>query len=302
MRLVILAIILLASINGESTALRSLTTSANELPRLLRSHTIMTTEREERAGGVVEKVSTVIKSTAAKLEQTKELKGYLKQQQSADEVFGLLKLTDKTDNILANPKIKAWAKYIKMFNEKNPKDQVQMIDLLTARLGEDVASRMIEAAKSLPSSKKLADKLQTDQFRGWIDRETTPGALLKILKLDDSANIGNANFQALEKYVGVYNHRFKTKQLDFLEVFRRAYGGEKKLAKALIALPDTNANAKELQRVLFTKWSKEWTRNSFLRNVLKRNEHNWFNHPYANVFIHYSNFLTDQRKVRNALQ
>ncbi|KAG1694406.1 hypothetical protein DVH05_021486 [Phytophthora capsici] len=229
-----------------------------------------------------------------------ELKGYLKQQQSVDDVFALLKLTDKTDNILTHPKIKAMAKYIKMFNDKNPRNRVQMVDLLSARLGDDVASRMIEAAKSIPTSAKMANKLQTDQFRGWIERKTTPVELVAVLKLNNPANLGNANFKALKKYLDVYNHHFK-KDMDFVEVFRRAYGGQQHLAKALVALPEANTNAKELQRMLFTKWSKQWTRDGYLTEVLKRDDSNWFNHQLANVFIHYSNFLNDMPRVRNVV-
>ncbi|KAG1689148.1 hypothetical protein DVH05_002786 [Phytophthora capsici] len=227
-----------------------------------------------------------------------ELKGYLKQQQSVDDVFALLKLTDKTDNILTHPKIKAMAKYIKMFNDENPRNPVQMVDLLSARLGDDVASRMIEAAKSIPTSAKMANKLQTDQFRGWIERKTTPVELAAVLKLNNPANLGNANFKALEKYLDVYNHHFK-KNMDLVEVFRRAYGGQQHLAKALVALPEANTNGKELQSMLFTKWSKQWTRNGYLREVMKRDNYNWFDHQLANVFIHYSNFLNDMPRVRN---
>ncbi|KAK1941112.1 hypothetical protein P3T76_007818 [Phytophthora citrophthora] len=295
---VFLAILLFVSVATESTALQSLSTNTNDVPRLLRSHPITTTEGEERVGGL-NTIANAVKSTAAKFKQTKELKGYLKQQQSADEVFALLKLTDKTDNILTHPKIEAMAKYITMLNKENPRNRVQLIDVLAARLGDDVVSRMIEAAKSIPTSKKLADKLQTDQFRGWFERETTPVALVGILKLDDAANMGNANFKVLEKYLNVYNSHFN-KKMNIVEVFRRGYGGQQNLAKALVALPETNTNAKELQRQLFTKWATvdKYTRNEYLKNVMKRDDTNWFSHPLANVFIHYSNFL-NKAKVPN---
>ncbi|KAG7384327.1 hypothetical protein PHYPSEUDO_002792 [Phytophthora pseudosyringae] len=259
-------------------------TTTGSTTRLLRT--------EARAVGF-DKVAKLVASTKAQYNENKQLRGWLKEEQSADDVFMLLKLEDGTKNVLTSPKIKAWASYISLFNNKYQNDRVHMIDILSARYGEDGASKMIEAAKSVPGSKALAEKLQTDQFRGWLQGKKSPIKVLRILKLDDPANLDSVNVDALIKYLGVFNHRTK-KTTSMLDLFTRAYGGEQKLVQKLVTAPASN----KLETALFTQWLLHgWDRETVMTGVFKLHQHDWFSSPAAPLLIRYSTFYLDKVKA-----
>ncbi|ETL80275.1 hypothetical protein F441_19907 [Phytophthora nicotianae CJ01A1] len=272
--------------------------------RLLRTTAINYDDDEERLAGF-DTITKLVKSGKEKYKESKQLKSWLKDKQSADEVFGLLKLDDGVGNVLTKEKVKVWASYVSKFNKKYQNDRVYMIDMLVARYGDDGVSMMIEAAKRDPVAKKLADKLQTDQFRGWIRSEKSADDVFKILKLDDPANIANSNMNAWLKYLDVFNHRFRDKATNMLDTFTRVYGGEKELAKMLVAaqkVPATKLQAEELQAALFTKWFKNgWQTKDVMTQVLKLDKTNWAISPDAVILTHYNKFYKNQ-VIRNDIQ
>ncbi|KAF4045579.1 hypothetical protein GN244_ATG02028 [Phytophthora infestans] len=210
--------------------------------------------------------------------ENNQLTVWLKDKQSADKVFGLLKLDDGAENVLTHSKFKAWESYISMFNNKYPNDEMHMIDMLTKRYGDDVVSRMIEAVKTKPGMEKLAGKLQTDLFRGWFRQSKSPDDVLKILKLDDPANIDKGNLDAW---------------------LQRAYGNEIGLAKKLATVQKPNgAQPNDVEVALFSKWlKKKMNRKAVVTKVFKLQEGEKLKDKNLAVFLlRFSSYYTNAPK------
>ncbi|EEY67343.1 secreted RxLR effector peptide protein, putative [Phytophthora infestans T30-4] len=237
--------------------------------------------------------------------ENNQLTVWLKDKQSADKVFGLLKLDDGADNVLTHSKFKAWESYISMFNNKYPNDEMHMIDMLTKRYGDDVVSRMIEAVKTKPGMEKLAGKLQTDLFRGWFRQSKSPDDVLRILKLDDPANIDKGNLDAWLKFLDVFNKRFPNSRTNMLDSFERAYGNEIGLAKKLATVQKPNgAQPNDVEVALFSKWlKKKMNRKAVVTKVFKLQEGEELKDKNLAVFLlrfssYYTNAPKPHKRVR----
>ncbi|KAF1793661.1 hypothetical protein GQ600_6682 [Phytophthora cactorum] len=293
---------LLASVVGvplasdpEMAVLSPLTTHSMGVAtmRLLRTNAVNDEDEEERLAGF-DKITKLIQSGKEKYKESKQLKSWLKEKQSADDVFSLLKVDEEVGNVLTSEKITLLAAYISKFNKKYRNDRTYMIDMLVTRYGDDGVSKMIETAKSDPAAKKLAEKLQTDQFRGWIRNDKSADDVFRILKLDDPANIADLNLNAWLKYLDAFNHRFPEKATNTLDTFKGVYGGDKELAKMLVAalkVPATKAQAERLQIAQFTQWFENgWRTEDIMTKVLKLDNRNWATSPDAVILAHYNKF------------
>ncbi|KAF4128593.1 hypothetical protein GN958_ATG22215 [Phytophthora infestans] len=217
--------------------------------------------------------------------ENNQLTVWLKDKQSADKVFGLLKLDDGAENVLTHSKVKAWESYISMFNNKYPNDEMHMIDMLTKRYGDDVVSRMIEAVKP--------------------NRSKSPDDVLKILKLDDPANIDRGNLDAWLKFLDVFNKRFTNSRTNMLDSFERAYGNEIGLAKKLATVQKPNgAQPNDVEVALFSKWlKKKMNRKAVVTKVFKLQEGEKLKDKNLAVFLlrfssYYTNAPKPHKRVR----
>lgn len=91
----------------------------------------------------------------------------------------------KESNILANPKLDEWITYMKAFNKKFPKKQTSLVTTLTTHYADDDLARMIQAAKKVPGTAKIAKRLEIEQIYRWLEHQKTPKEVFNLLKLDD---------------------------------------------------------------------------------------------------------------------
>ncbi|KAG1684436.1 hypothetical protein DVH05_011144 [Phytophthora capsici] len=100
-------------------------------------------------------------------------------------MFAILKL-DKVDDLLTNPVLNLWVRYMKEFNELYPKQATTMIKTFTQSYGDEKVALMIqEAAKS--SDEKVvefAKNLQTAQINQWMVDKKTPKEMLTVLGIN----------------------------------------------------------------------------------------------------------------------
>uniref|UniRef100_H3GWD2 RxLR effector protein n=1 Tax=Phytophthora ramorum TaxID=164328 RepID=H3GWD2_PHYRM len=189
------------------------------------------------------------------------LRNWLKEGQSADNVANLLNLDDKVDSVLSNPNFNALAKYISKFNKRNPEKKVSMIEVLTNRYGEPAVSKMLVAAKNVESRKVWATKLQGDQVAGWINSEKTAVDVFKILKLNDAATLPlkTRNLEAWKNYVTILTKRKLGPATTMFETFRNVYkdDGLAKLIETSKMQVGVGPVAMDLKTSLFTSWKTE---------------------------------------------
>ncbi|KAL4114312.1 hypothetical protein KRP22_004556 [Phytophthora ramorum] len=278
------------------TVARVLKANRNEFPlkRFLRADSAYDANGEERAVSV-SGLAGAIKSKTSAIKESAKLNLWLTTRKSAPQVFKLLKIDDTINDVLTNPKMNVLAKYISMYNKKNPNNQVSMVDLLSAHYGGEAAvARMFVKAKQSEATTSLATKLQAEQVAGWLKNDKSTDDVFKILLLDDAnANpLGTRRLTAWLNYMSEFNRLNPEKKTTMLQTFSTAYGGDKGVAKFLYAsqyMYGSETMAKKLETALFMKWAKERLKpGQVTKNVLNLNDNN---RPYAPMLKRYQAFF-----------
>ncbi|KAE8955734.1 hypothetical protein PR002_g31699 [Phytophthora rubi] len=103
---------------------------------------------------------------------------------SADEVFQLLKLDKAGNSLLSSPKLESWLAYAKAFNLKSPQNEASMITTFRAAYGDAELAKIIQTAKGVPNTEKMAKELQVAQFNLWMREGMKPEDVYsKVFKL-----------------------------------------------------------------------------------------------------------------------
>ncbi|KAK1941022.1 hypothetical protein P3T76_007728 [Phytophthora citrophthora] len=116
--------------------------------------------------------------------KTEMLQEWVKKGLITDDTFRLLTLGNAADDLLNGSLLSAWATYIKVFNQQNPTEQLSLIAVLTARFGDEAVSTMIEAAKKVPTYHTIANSIQSEQMKLWLDAGKIPDDIFVSLKLN----------------------------------------------------------------------------------------------------------------------
>ncbi|ETP39267.1 hypothetical protein F442_13251 [Phytophthora nicotianae P10297] len=79
--------------------------------------------------------------------------------------------------------------------------------ILAAGNGDKVLLNMLEAAKKVPTTEKLASKLQNEQIQGWLSSKKTPSDVFKLFDLDknEEAVFSSPFFKSWLSYFGDFN-------------------------------------------------------------------------------------------------
>ncbi|ETL86275.1 hypothetical protein L917_14284, partial [Phytophthora nicotianae] len=95
-----------------------------------------------------------------------------------------------------------WAKFLDDFNKADSTSATTLFSFLKSRYDEDVFVNMLIAAKNVPSTEKIATRIQAEQTALWLEKGKNPGVVFKLLKLDDVdvSLLENPLFVAWMKY------------------------------------------------------------------------------------------------------
>ncbi|GMF43207.1 unnamed protein product [Phytophthora fragariaefolia] len=121
------------------------------------------------------------KAVAVKLQEA-QLINWMTTGQTADDVFKLLKLDGKTENVFDDPAFRTWMSYVSKLNQKNPAKPIAIDVLLKNYYELDLAS-MIVSSKNNAQEKKntilahILTDLQTMLFKRWKHDDVTPNML-----------------------------------------------------------------------------------------------------------------------------
>ncbi|ETO63889.1 hypothetical protein F444_18476 [Phytophthora nicotianae P1976] len=193
---------------------------------------------------------------ARKLE--KELLGqWLQRDLEPEKAMMLLNLDNHVDVVLKSENLRTFEKYIAEYNGKNSNSQLSLLGMLTEKFGEVGVAKAIVSAKENSNSAWVANKLQKQQFQGWLDNGMTVDDLFTHLKLkaDDTAVFGRS-LNTLDDYVKLYNTATAKKDT-LMGVLLRGFGGESALANKLSqarVYTETHTKATKLLTMQFQKW------------------------------------------------
>ncbi|ETL80627.1 hypothetical protein L917_18895 [Phytophthora nicotianae] len=175
-------------------------------------------------------------STIAKRIQAEQTRFWLDNKVAPADIFKTLNLNKAGDNIFENPLFSAWINYADDFHLMHSDTQLATMPTLLTHYNDRKLSSMIMAAVEIPSTKTLAERVQSELTN-------------KLLE--------NPLFPVWTKYVAYYNSmNFKTKY-DLIATLTYYYGGDRELTKMLMAAvkePNTNKLATELQDLQIARW------------------------------------------------
>ncbi|KAJ8552458.1 hypothetical protein ON010_g10086 [Phytophthora cinnamomi] len=135
-----------------------------------------------------------------------------------------------------------------------------MILAMTSGFGDEALASVLIAAKKVPSTEKLATKLQADQIQFWLNRKETPENLFKnVLFLDDSVDdiLTNPLLNTWDTYLEAFNAKRPLKERESMIDLFRATFSDQDLTTMLIAAKEvasTKNVATDLETALLNQW------------------------------------------------
>ncbi|KAG1694405.1 hypothetical protein DVH05_021485 [Phytophthora capsici] len=124
-----------------------------------------------------------------------------------EEYFRVLKLDAGIDQLLTNPNLVTWITFLGQFNAKNPGKGTTMIKIFTKVYGDEPLATMLEAAKKVPKTKKVATQFQEGQFKQWIRDKKDPQKIQEILKREKETDLHADILQTYEKFYKLHNKK-----------------------------------------------------------------------------------------------
>ncbi|GMF23514.1 unnamed protein product [Phytophthora lilii] len=188
-----------------------------------------------------------------------QLEKWKKLGKSTDDVFvNVLKLDDKADDILTNPKFDAWVAYNRL-TEANP--EAAVLTSLKTRYGENGLSNILEMGTKVDSVKDFATTLQTMQLKNWKElKKSADDVFANVLMLSGKPDglLANPRFSVWSKYLEIVPRRSKL-DTPMIDTLRNHYTDDV-LARNLVdaqAVPSTKSVAMNLKDSLVNKWVLE---------------------------------------------
>ncbi|KAL3663753.1 hypothetical protein V7S43_011168 [Phytophthora oleae] len=190
--------------------------------------------------------------------QAEQTASWLKNEKTPDDLFTLLRLNREGDILLENPIFDAWVKYADDFREMYPKVSFDPIATISDHYPAAAVAKMIVEASKSPSTSSIAHRLNTEQFRDWLNSHQSPVRVFSLLELDKA---GDKLFQSPVigtwlNYANFYNTR--RQKVSVTTLLKKRFGDEV-LAGILTdaqQVPATKEEATKLLTSLVGRWPK----------------------------------------------
>ncbi|KUF78850.1 hypothetical protein AM587_10000641 [Phytophthora nicotianae] len=173
-------------------------------------------------------------------------------------VFKMFMVDSKVDELLTNPQFIAWTKYVDEFNAKNPANQASMIPPIVTHYGDDAVFGMLEAAKKVQSTEKLASKLQAEQIQKLLSSNHSPTYVFKALNLDKTGDevFSTPLFTTWFNYLKTFNDKNPDKKESLLTSIHRYYQDHDvaRIVEKAMTNPSTVKLANQLQDERYSRW------------------------------------------------
>ncbi|GMF27326.1 unnamed protein product [Phytophthora lilii] len=114
-----------------------------------------------------------------------------------DDVFALLKLGKAGDQVFRSSMFTFWTKYLDDYNIANPDRKTSVISALSVSHSDEAVFKFLESAKKIPSTEKLATKLQAEQLEYFLKKRKSPEDVAVVLNVQDKTD---ANWQKWKNY------------------------------------------------------------------------------------------------------
>ncbi|GMF57810.1 unnamed protein product [Phytophthora fragariaefolia] len=230
------------------------------------------------------------KEVAKALEAT-QLKWWLKQDYSPQQILETQKLDKGVDAVLDGAPFAMWLKHLEAYNKKHLRDGKMMpqttLDIFTAKYGEEGFLKLLGQLDDSPGATKFQDEI----VKNWMANPDHPLNMFKRLKLDEAGDglLTNPLLSIWTKYMQEFNKEYKFAQTTMIQTFTKSYGDEKMatMIQAAMKVPETEQFAKNLQSAQFEQWMMQnKSPDDIYKKVLKLDSND---SPKADIWRAYHN-------------
>ncbi|KAG7390769.1 hypothetical protein PHYPSEUDO_006888 [Phytophthora pseudosyringae] len=196
----------------------------------------------------------------AKQLRSELLAAWLKDGQSVDNVFKLLKLSDDGFEALTSRKLEILDEYIAKFNSDKGAHETLLKTLTTGFGGESKFVTILAQAKTDSGTVTMARKLEKGLLSQWGHENLQPDNVMKLLKLDNGVDnvLTSENLRTFQKYIAEFNTKNPNNQVTLLGSLTAKYG-EADVARTLVSAiwrRSTEKLATGLQKQQLEGWLK----------------------------------------------
>ncbi|KAL4086400.1 hypothetical protein PRIC1_014104 [Phytophthora ramorum] len=240
-------------------------------------------------------------ATMAKNLQIEQNALWLEAGKTPDNIFSLLKLDKAGDQLFAMPQVNTWMAYIDRFNKVHPDQKTTMLSKLSGLYKEESLVTMLIAAKNVPSTEKIAVRVQAGLTQLWLKDAKSPDEIFTLMKLDGAADsvLQNPLFSAWTKYIDDFNLNHPKKEMKAIYTLVDHYSTAALTKMILDAkkVPRTESIATKLNTELFTYWKTSGNTPKFIFPLLKLNGEgdNLFKSPTFVAWLQYITFFKDAK-------
>ncbi|GMF63827.1 unnamed protein product [Phytophthora fragariaefolia] len=266
--------------------------------RLLRTYKTENAIKEERAitipglSKIKEWVTLHVSWFKTWYNNGKQANIWMNEKKTPDEVFKILKLDEDINTVLNNPKLTTWVAFMRIYNKNNKGKTVTLIGMLTKHYGNLPLTKMIETARRNPATRRLANRLQTDQLVGWAGNGLSTDVVYMTLKVGDGTVdklLANPALNVWFYYFNRMNNHDPDREVNLIKKLRSSYD-DMELAKAIeVATKEktTEFIAKELQTAQFKLWKADGRDPRTVFNMLMLDTKKWPYDPNVDVYRAY---------------
>uniref|UniRef100_H3GFB8 RxLR effector PexRD54 WY domain-containing protein n=1 Tax=Phytophthora ramorum TaxID=164328 RepID=H3GFB8_PHYRM len=202
---------------------------------------------------VAAKRGRATESIGTKLEEV-QLKSWLSDGKTADDVFKLLQLNKDGDTIFASSVWSVWSSYLTKLDKENV-DELMFVVLKKHYGGDEGVAKMVTIANKEASTKDIGRKLKEEL---WRSQGKDGDDVFKLLKLDEE---GQKFFEspALSTWVS-YVSKLNKQNPGAISQLEKRFGGDIELARMIGFAKQQAANAvtekviTQLQNLQFKQW------------------------------------------------
>nr|KAH7495965.1 RxLR effector protein PSR2 [Phytophthora ramorum]KAH7496246.1 RxLR effector protein PSR2 [Phytophthora ramorum] len=210
---------------------------------------------------VVEAALKVKSSSAiAKTVQAEQFERWMAGGQSTGGVFTFLALDKAGDELLGNPLLNTFTKYMNIHNKRNPDQEITLIGTLTTHYGDVGLSKLLAAGRNVPSTSNLATSLDAAQFKLWMSQRKEPDDIFTMLGLEKAGKnlLSSPLFTTFTKFTDAYHAKNPDIRMTTYWIVKTHYF-DVDVAKMILAakkIPGAQSAGKRMEGVLFKEWMK----------------------------------------------
>uniref|UniRef100_H3H527 RxLR effector protein n=1 Tax=Phytophthora ramorum TaxID=164328 RepID=H3H527_PHYRM len=239
---------------------------------------------------VAAKRGRATESIGTKLEEV-QLKSWLSDGKTADDVFKLLQLNKDGDTIFASSVWSVWSSYLTKLDKENA-DELMFVVLKKHYGGDEGVAKMVGVANKEASTKDIGRKLEEEL---WRSQGKDGDDIFKLLKLDEE---GQTFFEspALSTWISYVTklNKLNKQNPGAISQLEKRFGGDIEVARMIGFAKQQASNAvtenviTQLQNVQF----KQWLGNGRTLNTISdKMESALFDTRNTKVILDYSDFL-----------